>query len=210
VATGPGDTRDDAYTERLRGQGEAWWKRLLDVQAPYRRNLRRLQLGFTLDIGCGIGRNLSHLSGNGVGVDHNPHSVEAARARGHRAYTVDAFRGSAHAIPASFDSLLLAHVVEHMRLAEACALVGAYLDLLRPGGQVVLIAPQKAGFRSDPSHVEFMDFEKLHEILAAQQLSLVRSYSFPFPRAVGLVFTHNEFVVVGRKSQPPVTTTGVD
>jgi SAM-dependent methyltransferase len=199
VATRPEDTRGDAYTDRLSERGGIWWKRLLDVQAPYRWNLRRLQLGFTLDIGCGIGRNLLHLSGNGVGVDHNPRSVDAARARGCTAYTAEAFRRSAHARPASFDALLLAHVVEHMRSPEAGALVGEYLEFLRPGGKVVLIAPQEAGFRSDPSHVEFMDFEKLHQILTGQQLSLLHSYSFPFPRAAGLVFAHNEFVVVGRK-----------
>jgi SAM-dependent methyltransferase len=209
VATRPEDTLDDAYTDRLSTRGAIWWKRLLDVQAPYRWNLRRLQLGFTLDIGCGIGRNLRHLSGNGVGVDHNPRSVDAARARGYTAYTTDAFRRSAHARPASFDALLLAHVVEHMRSPEASALVGEYLEFLRPGGKVAVIAPQEAGFRSDPTHVEFMDFEKLHEILARQQLSLLHSYSFPFPRAAGRIFAHNEFVVVGRKSHECGTTAEV-
>ena len=53
-----------------------WWKKLLDVQAPYRWNLQRLKLGLTLEIGCGIGRNLMHLKGQGIGIDHNFQSVE--------------------------------------------------------------------------------------------------------------------------------------
>ena len=44
-----------------------------------------------LDVGCGIGRNLHHLDGNGVGVDLNPHSVQVARQQGLTAYTTDEF-----------------------------------------------------------------------------------------------------------------------
>ncbi len=196
------DTRSDAYTARLDELGGARWKRYLDVQAPYRWNIRRLDLGFTLDIGCGIGRNLVHLGGRGVGIDHNETSVEMARARGCTAYTSEAFVGSEHDLPEHFDSLLLAHVVEHMSLREAVALVSERLALIRPGGKVVLIAPQEAGYRSDATHVEFMDFEKLREVLIAAGLEYERSYSFPFPRPVGRFFVHNEFIALGRK---PVT-----
>src|SRR5688572_8348700 len=98
------ETRDEAYTERLRRKQNVWWKRLLDVQAPYRWNLRRLRPGLTLDVGCGIGRNLLHLGGTGVGVDHSAHSVEACRAQGLTAYLVDEFKASEHAAPGRFDS----------------------------------------------------------------------------------------------------------
>ena len=81
------DTVGRDYAERLETLEGARWKRLLDVQAPYRWNLRRLGLGFTLDVGCGIGRNLLHLDRRGVGVDHNVASVEIARGRGCTAYT---------------------------------------------------------------------------------------------------------------------------
>jgi len=42
-------TEDDAYTQRLRARLGAGWKRRLDVQAPYRWNLRRLTPGRVLD-----------------------------------------------------------------------------------------------------------------------------------------------------------------
>jgi SAM-dependent methyltransferase len=195
---GSDTTRSESYAVRLRELEGVWWKRLLDVQAPYRWNLRRLRLGETLDVGCGIGRYLVHLSG--VGVDHNARCVELARARGCSAYTPAEFRRSEHARPGRFDSLLLSHVVEHMSFAEASELIGAYLAYLRPGGRVALMAPQEAGFRSDPTHVEFMDFEKLHRLLADHALAPAGRYSFPFPRAVGRVFPHNEFIVLGRRS----------
>ena len=106
------DTRDPVYTARLRAEGGVWWKRLLRVQAPYGWNLRRLEPGFTLDIGCGIGRNLAHLRGHGIGIDHNADSVAAARARGFEAFTPEEFRGSSYDRPGRFDSLLLSHVAE--------------------------------------------------------------------------------------------------
>src|SRR5689334_18506356 len=136
-------TADRRYAARLVTQEAAWWKRLLDVQAPYRWNLRRLQPGFTLDIGCGIGRNLLHLAGNGIGVDHNAHSVEIARARGLQALTADEFRASPFNAPARFDSLLLAHVVEHMDESQAIALLQSYLHTLKSGGKIIIITPQE-------------------------------------------------------------------
>src|SRR4051794_27828148 len=82
LVTDPMSTEDAAYAYRLARLETVWWKRWLDVQRPYRWNLRRLEPGFTLDIGCGLGRNLSHLGGDGVGIDHNEESVATARARG--------------------------------------------------------------------------------------------------------------------------------
>ena len=192
------DSKGEAYAARLARLEGARWKRWLDVQQPYRWNLRRLGLGRTLEIGCGIGRNLEALGPAALGVDHNAHAVEIARKRGHRAWLPDAFRASPEAaLP--FDALLFAHVLEHMVRDEAAALVAQWLDRLRPGGKVLLIAPQEAGFRSDPSHVEFLDFDALRELLGRVGCETLRAWSFPFPRFAGRVFLHNEFMVLGRR-----------
>jgi SAM-dependent methyltransferase len=195
----PGDTRESAYADRLTRIEGAWWKRLLDVQRPYRWNLRRLGLGYVLDVGCGIGRNLVHLRGSGVGVDHNAEAIAVAKRRGLVAMLPDDFLASPYATPGRFDSLLLAHVAEHMRWAEAKDLVASYLPYVRQGGSVVLITPQEAGFRSDATHVEFMDLAALGRLARANGLVTARAYSFPFPRLVGRVFRYNEFVLVARK-----------
>ncbi|MBU9889072.1 MAG: class I SAM-dependent methyltransferase, partial [Candidatus Omnitrophica bacterium] len=100
-------TQIKKYSERLQASQEAWWRRLLNVQAPYGWNLRRLRPGFTLDVGCGLGRHLLHLRGNGVGIDHNPESLRYAKALGLRVFTPEGFRGSLFNVPRSFDSILL-------------------------------------------------------------------------------------------------------
>ena len=187
------------YTERLQRLGGVGWKRVLDVQAPYRWNIRRLQLGRTLDVGCGIGRNLAHLGGNGVGVDHNPTSVAACRAQGLEAYTIDEFLASDVARPGAFDAMLAAHLLEHMDEPDARAVIDSYLPYLRPGGQVVFITPQERGFASDATHTRFVGFAEAADMARVLGLSVRRQFSFPFPRFAGRVFTYNEFVTVTRK-----------
>ena len=191
------------YTEHLSGSVGArrGWRRWVDPKRPYRWNIRRLGLGRVLDIGCGVGRNLGHLDGNGVGVDHNPTSIAAARARGLVAYTSDEFAGSADAVPRSFDSLLVAHVLEHLSIDEATALVREYLPYVRADGKVVIICPQARGQRSDPTHTTFMPPAVITSVLADAGVTVTRTASFPLPRAAGRWFTHNETVVVGRPSR---------
>ena len=192
-------TEDREYTERLQQLEGPLWKKLLWVQLPYRWNIRRLHRGLTLEIGCGIGRNLLHLAGHAVGVDHNPESVAIARSRGLEAFTPSQFEASPFCITGRFDGLLLAHVAEHMTATDAAQLLGKYLALLRAGGQVTIITPQERGFRSDPTHVEFLGFDELRQIADASGLRTVLQYSFPFPRWAGRWFTYNEFVSVSVK-----------
>jgi 2-polyprenyl-3-methyl-5-hydroxy-6-metoxy-1,4-benzoquinol methylase len=197
-AVKPGTDGAD-YTERLQRLGDARWKRVLNTQAPYRWNIRRLNLGRTLDVGCGIGRNLAHIGGNGVGVDHNPTSVEFCRAQGLEAYTIEDFLASKHASPDAFDALLAAHLLEHMPEPDARGIIASYLPYVRSGGRVVFITPQERGYASDATHVRFVGFPEGAAMASALGLTVRRQYSFPFPRAAGKVFTYNEFVTVAEK-----------
>lgn len=207
IAGGPSDTRHEEYARRLETHELATWKRLLNVQAPYQWNLRRLHLGTTLDVGCGIGRNLATLGPESVGVDHNASSVETARRRGFVAFTPEEFRTSTYSRRGSFDTLLVSHVLEHLKRDEAQALLGEYVDMIRPNGMLLLITPQEAGFRRDASHRTFMDFATLRDLCHASNAQVERQFSFPLPRQMGHVFFYNEFVVLARlpDSAPRVT-----
>jgi len=193
-------TKDEDYTKRLLDRS-VWWKRVLDVQRPYRIHLQRLNLGSVLEIGCGIGRNLIDLgkTTRSIGIDHNPNSVAVAVSRELLAFTPEQFLRSHYAQPSSFDSLLVSHVAEHMRRDEMVSLLNEYLGYLRRGARIVIITPQEAGHRSDPTHVEFMDFEILAGIMQDAGLIELTHYSFPLPRLFGKIFKYNEFVVIGQK-----------
>ena len=201
LTSSPVDTEvagDADYTRHLVDLQTVWWKRLLPVQAPYRWNLRRLHLGRTLDLGCGIGRNLDHLGEGAVGIDHDEASVRYARSRGFEAYTPEEFRASPHGAEATFDSLLLSHVAEHLTPDELDAFVGPYLAHVRPGGTVVVICPQERGFSHDPTHVEFLDVAEMRDLADRLGLLVDRVYSFPFHRRAGKAFVYNETVLVAR------------
>jgi len=197
-ATSRRDTAGPEYTQRLsRLEGTAW-KRVINAQAPYRWNVRRMNLGFTLDVGCGIGRNLSHLDGKGIGVDHNPDSIATVRNKGYIGFTIDEFFASEYAAADTFDSILVAHVVEHMPEADAISMVGSYLPFVKAAGQVVFITPQERGYASDTTHVRFVDFQALSDLAASLDLHVQRQYSFPLPRWAGKAFVYNEFVCTTR------------
>lgn len=192
-------TAGAVYANRLVRLQNRWWKRLFKVQAPWQWNLRRLHLGRTLDVGCGIGRNLVSLGAGSVGVDHNAHSIEIARAAGLNAYTVDEFFTSEKlSQPASFDSMLVAHVIEHLTPEASEQILASYLPCIKPGGRIVWICPQERGYRSDATHVTFTDFAALRDLAQRLGIEFERQYSFPFPRFVGRIFTYNEFDFIGR------------
>jgi SAM-dependent methyltransferase len=194
------DTTGDDYARRLQDHELVWWKRLLNVQAPYQWNLRRQRLGRTLDVGCGIGRNLDTLGAGSVGVDHNAASVIAARARGVNALTVDEWESSPLREPESFDGILLAHVIEHMDEQAGESLLREYLPYLKPGGHVFFACPQERGYASDPTHRRFTDGKDLADLARRVGLEPEQHSSFPFPRFAGKWFTYNEFCL--RASKP--------
>ena len=193
-------TADQDYADRLVRLQNARWKKILNVQLPWQLNFRRMKLGRTLDVGCGIGRSLESLDPASVGTDHNPYAIAAARAAGVNAFTVDEFFASPSLTRrAGFDSMLLAHVIEHLTPEEARAIITSYLPMIKPGGRVVFVCPQERGYASDETHVTFVDFDALKSLAADLGLEPVRHYSFPFPRWMGKAFIYNEFYVISRK-----------
>ena len=194
------DTSTREYSARLVQKQYKLWKKLFNVQLPYKWNLKRLELGYVLDIGCGIGRNLKNLCGKGVGVDYNKYAVDEARIRGFSAYTNREFRELFRSEEICFDSILVSHVIEHTGFDEGLNLLKEHLPYLKDGGKVVLITPQAKGYRTDPTHVEFIDFKKQKKMIHMADLRMQKQYSFPFPVLVGNFFPYNEFISVGIKT----------
>lgn len=168
-------------------------------QIPYQTHLRLLRLGKTLDVGCGAGRNLQTLPKNSVGIDHNPQLVKACQSRGLIAYTTEEWTNKKNEFTASFDSILFSHVAEHMSQIEFQQLLDSMLTLLKPNGRVLIICPQEAGYKTDNTHIEFMDFSKVASVFKNLKLNTEKQYSFPFVRPFGNFFPYNEFISVGRK-----------
>lgn len=192
-------TADEAYAQRLEAISNVWWKRLLDVQRPYRWQLRRLGLGRTLEVGSGVGRLLKALPAGSLGIDHNPFSVKICRKQGLHSMTTEEFLASDEARPDSFDSLLMAHLMEHLSREDGLALLKEYTAYVRPGGTVCLVCPQERGYASDATHVVFYDGPDLVDVAREAGLEPGKPTSFPFPRWMGKAFIYNEIYVLARK-----------
>lgn len=194
------DAADDAYAQRLTSLQQAKWKQVLDVQRPYRSNLQKVCEGDVLEIGCGIGRNLRNLQGRILGVDPDTASIAVAKAAGLDAMTIDEFEEMQRTSPRTFGTLLFSHVLEHVTDEENDALFAQYLPYLAPRGRIVIECPQEVGYRSDATHIAWMDFPAIARRLERNGITVEREYSYPFPRVVGKVFIYNQFVTLGRIS----------
>jgi 2-polyprenyl-3-methyl-5-hydroxy-6-metoxy-1,4-benzoquinol methylase len=193
-------TAEESYAERLNRLQNKRWKKILNVQLPWKLRMKRLELGRVLDVGCGNGRNLHYVDPGSVGVDHNAFSIQTARESGVEAYTVDEFfANESVSAPESYDSILAAHLIEHLSPDEGRTIIASYLPMLKRGGRVVFICPQERGYASDPTHVLFADFAVLEQLSNDLGLVVEKKQSFPFPRFMGKPFIYNEFHVIARK-----------
>ena len=160
-----------------------------------------MNLGKTLDIGCGIGRVLAWLDKNSIGVDHNPTSINICLSKGLQALTSEGFDEMVYSKEIklkSFDNLLLAHVLEHLEIEEQLEILKSYMPYLKKDGGVFIITPQEVGYASDSTHITYTDFERIRKILTELNFELLSQKSFPFPRVFGKFFKYNEFHTYAR------------
>ena len=188
------------YVNRLIGISNKRFKTFLQPINPYRIGLKKWVRGSCLEVGCGIGRNLGYLNNpDNLGIDLNEHAVSKSRSLGHQAITTEHFESRRADLP-KFDNLLFSHVLEHMDYASAVKLIESYLPALNESGAICIICPQERGFASDPTHVEFMNIEKLTSVIKECGLVVHRSFSYPLPRLFGRLFIYNEFVMIVGKT----------
>jgi SAM-dependent methyltransferase len=162
----------DQYFEYLMTRsrlGHAYRQHLL-----YPRLVRRLR-GRLLDVGCGVGDMLAFRS-NSVGVDINARTVDYCRRRGQTAYVM-----VADSLPfneASFDSVLLDNVLEH--IAVPLPLLAEIHRVLSPGGRLLVGVPGIKGWHSDPDHKIFYDEVSLSGTVSRSGFSLAELFHTPF------------------------------
>lgn len=151
------------------------------VGHAYRRywlypRLCRALLGRVLDVGCGIGDMLAFRP-NTVGVDVNPHAVQAAQRRGLEARVMEPdclpFEGGI------FDGVVLDNVLEHIDSPQP--LLREIQRVLARNGTLLIGVPGRKGFRSDPDHKVFYDLGHLTQCLGVADFELERHFHMPLP-----------------------------
>lgn len=131
---------------RFRGPMEwlvAWFRRRRAARLS-----RHVRPGRVLDIGCGRGLTLAALRARGwqvTGVELNAAAARSAR----ELLAIDVRVGPFEARqfgPASFDAVVVWHVLEH--LPEAPRVLAEIAGLIRPGGALLLAVPNLASWQA--------------------------------------------------------------
>ena len=193
------DTTNSEYTCRIIKEQRRYFKHFLKFINPYAVHIKKVCRGEVLDIGCGIGRNLEYLGHRAMGIDHNKESVTFALFRGFNAAHTSEIKALLK--NKLFDTFLIAHVLEHMNDSDSINLIKDYLPFLKDNGQIVVICPQERGFKHDPTHLNFVKFNEIENVVYKSGMSVIKKYSFPFPRFMGKYWVFNEFVVIAERNK---------
>ena len=169
----------------------------VSLRRTFRRLLARLSRkgltgGDVLEIGCGFGYFLdeaAHHFGNRYGAEMSAAAAARAAEAGATIFT-----GGFDAVPADLrvDLVVAFHVIEHVY--DPHAFLADALKVARPGGSVVLAAPDMAGFWRHllghrwpsfkiPEHVAFYDRGTLSRLMRDAGLTDLRPvpYLHDFP-----------------------------
>lgn len=138
--------------ERLEGSwffAEQLERRLIEAAL---RVARRCVSGDLLDVGCGhkpYERLFADRVRRHIGVDYPP-TVERHMASGYRTPRAD-IHGAGEALPIrskAMDTVLCTQVLEHSR--EPARMMAEMARVLKPGGYLILTAPQEWGLHQEP------------------------------------------------------------
>lgn len=166
-----------------------------------------------LDVGCGYGRNLDTtimLCDSCIGVDVNPEIVQANKERGLVCFVPEDLPRDG----LKFDIILISHVIEHFAPNDLLVFMDGYLDLLRPGGHLIIATPLFSPyFYDDFDHIKpyqpvgillmfgrrgaQVQYHSRHE-LALSDLWFRRSYyrfSYRRSRYIKTIFSHPAILV---------------
>ncbi|MBF0237537.1 MAG: methyltransferase domain-containing protein [SAR324 cluster bacterium] len=151
--------------------------------------------GRGLEIGCGLGEFLQ-MADQFIGVDVNQDVVDFCRNQ-----KLDVRRGTATNLPFSedqFDSVLLDNVFEHIDQPEAC--LKETKRVMKQGGNLLIVVPNKKGWGMDPTHVTYWDEHNLPEIIEKAGFQVLQQRHFPLSskKLGNWIWPYNTFYVLAK------------
>jgi SAM-dependent methyltransferase len=144
-----------------------------------------------LEVGAGVGHFVKHLNDpEYVGLEFNAAAVESANALGRSVFQRDIFEFLSEQ-PQEFDVTCAFQVVEHV--SDPLGLIAAMIALTRPGGQIIVSAPNAGAYISrcrdllntPPHHVTWWEDRTWRWLAEAFSLSEVELYHTPIDEMLG-------------------------
>ena len=179
------------------------------IKGFYLRNMLHDVKGPTIDFGCGAGQLLARLPAGSVGLEVNPHLIQALRSAGLTVHQAHAAMSDFELVDLSsgrFRTLVIAHVLEHLPdPAEALSILFAACNRIGIE-RVIVVVPGARGFASDSTHRTFIDRGYVTAKLSMNFAGFRRtslSY-FPLPwEWVGRYFVFHEMKIVFDRAPVP-------
>lgn len=130
-----------------------------------------------LDVGCGIGANLSTLKEFGylnvIGVDISKQMVNSSKELGHQAFLPDEL------IEKDFDVIFFSHVIEHLGYPDIVKFLEFYFSKAKRNAQIVIVTPTLYdAFFNDVDHIKPYFADGLMMLFSQSNIS--RQYSSQF------------------------------
>jgi 2-polyprenyl-3-methyl-5-hydroxy-6-metoxy-1,4-benzoquinol methylase len=166
--------------QALAARDHPYLTRLIARHLPVDRDVR------IADLGCGHGTLVFCLRSAGyrnvVGVDVSGEQVDVARQLGIEGVTQGGLQQYLESQRASLDVVILMDVLEHLTKQEIFTMLGAARAALRPGGRVIVHAPNGAGMHGmrilygDFTHETCLTPQSASQVLRATGFEEVVAY----------------------------------
>lgn len=133
-------------------------------------------------MGCGFGEFLNFCASRkykAIGVDSNLQMVAECRERGLNVL-IDNICELSSIKGQEYDNIICDNVIEHLDPKGIKAFFERICEVLRINGIFVCIVPGKVGFRKDPTHVTYTDYESIESLIKNLPVRITKYYYHPF------------------------------
>jgi len=164
----------------------------------YPKILKQFSDGHIVDLGCGTGEFLRFLkikNRSFSGIDNNPHLVEKCVKMGFYVAMDDVT--TLQNIEGPIENAVIDNVLEHLEISQTDLFFKALKTKMSKGGTLVVVVPDKKGYKYDPTHKTFVNRELMQQMCDKHGLTLHHSFLHPFNSSfVGSVLYLNMQVFV--------------
>lgn len=136
--------------------------------------------GAIVDLGCGSGEFLKYLrlmKRDCIGVDSNKFFVMQLRSMGLKVVHDNII--TLEKIPNVIENAVIDNVLEHFSKTEIIDFFITLRSKMCDEGTLVIIVPDKKGFKLDPTHNTFIDSTFIQKICSEYNISLESNFTHP-------------------------------
>ena len=134
-----------------------------------------------VDLGCGTGEFLRFLKIKNrkfSGIDNNPHLVDMCVKMGFDVVMDDVTQ--LENVKAPIHNAVIDNVLEHLEVSQTDAFFAALTRKMAKGGTLVVVVPDKKGYKYDPTHKTFVNKVLMQEMCDKYGIKLHNSFLHPF------------------------------